>query len=1562
MGIWLFFLVLGRAQAPTFLTQPMSRVGLGGDSFGFSATVAGEAPLSYQWYVGERGDTSTPVAGATNPGVEFPAVSTTKRFWLRVTNAAGSSDSRTVTALTWNSRGLVVGPRTTYGVAYANGQYILTGNEFGATSTDGNTWVSATTADVGGAATFGNGVYVVGGGSIGGQISSSTDGYHWTSRASSQSKPVGKVIFNGSRFIAAGGGISTSEDGLAWTNRLTLSGVDEPFGDLAFGGGLHVAVSLFRMVTSPDGLTWTTRALPTNQSLRAIAYGGGRFVLLAGAQRNEVWTSVDGLTWAKGAMPTLSSGEDIPSAGRWEIAFGDGVFVATIGRALLISDDGANWTFAADFLPEVVLSGNHVGSGNGRFIIGAYTGEVFQSGPMPNAISIIASPESGYVKKGGTTTLSISATGPTLSYQWYQGVRGDASNPIVGATSSTLAMAGLTVNTSYWVRITSGSQVSDSATAIVTLAELPSYSTQVPNYDIYLGASATLAVTVTGVPAPTLQWYEGESGDVSHPITNATAAQFSTPAISAVKRYWVRASNFAGTRDSATSVVTPWRALNSSVPSGQISYLGGRYYTTRDGAIISSEDGVSWATNYWGTMARSYGVSSGIYAVAQGNGIFLGIGPSGSVTSSDGNNWIEIGSLPARSDFSNYSIAFGAGLFVVTLADDTVVYTSVDGQTWTTRRVYQKLNNVNKLSAVVYGNGRFVAVGYEVYEDAVLHRLTARPLIFSSSDGISWAKAAGISDAGGVNNDSLSAVSFNEGKFLAVGSSMTVFTSTNGSSWVSAASGLPAVNDRDPAYSFTSAAIGGGHYVIGTPSQDFFFSSDGMTWSRRTGPLDFQGRSAIYGGGKFLMTGPSGSVFSSVDGLNWDLAHGVPSASTNTLGMAGGNGRHVLMTQGTVAYATSDGIDWLTSAAIDQQATSRTVFGAGVFLTGGAGGAIFKSINGVDWSSTQVAPGGDGIGALASDLQGFIAISRAGRVYRSTDGSSWQFVSGSAPLSGVGLASSGDLCVMAVGTKLYVSRDLVTWTEGILPTNGYSINAVAHGNGVFVAIRGSDGGYLYSPDGLNWSFPVTERLAGQVFADLIFTRGRFLAVSSLGYSTSTDGRIWTSSGFQSRLPDAPSVTIPSGAVSEADGHFLVSSNQPWRMSAMPDSFVGVIARQPLGEIVTNGRTASLTVGTSGSGLTFQWFAGASGDTSRPVSGATAATFVTPVLTTDTSYWVRVSQGASVFNSTTAQLHVLTPPTIVAPPRGVAATLGAAVNFSVSATSATPLSFQWLLDGAPLPGATASSLTIGDLQTSNAGGYSVRISSLGGTVTSAAASLVVLPAGNSATHAVASPGFVGGSTVTISNRLNFTTAVTGLTWQVLLPDGWSFVSDTGASFTVKPAAAASHLLEWTWASLPSTPLDFAYTLSVPSTHSGAAEIVGVALLTSAGVAGQMLAKPDPLPVLSLYHSADSNRDGFISLVELTRVIEIYNVRRGTTRTGAYKIAPTTEDGFALDPERVPETPSTLSRWHSLDADHDGCLSLFELTRAIQLYNTRSGNIRTGAYRLQAGTEDGYAPGP
>jgi hypothetical protein len=79
-------------------------------------------------------------------------------------------------------------------------------------------------------------------------------------------------------------------------------------------------------------------------------------------------------------------------------------------------------------------------------------------------------------------------------------------------------------------------------------------------------------------------------------------------------------------------------------------------------------------------------------------------------------------------------------------------------------------------------------------------------------------------------------------------------------------------------------------------------------------------------------------------------------------------------------------------------------------------------------------------------------------------------------------------------------------------------------------------------------------------------------------------------------------------------------------------------------------------------LTYQWYVGTSGDTSQPVTGATAPSYTTPVLTANRSYWVSVSNSAGTANSNTA--------TITVNPAASSTTLTASPNPSVAGQAVT----------------------------------------------------------------------------------------------------------------------------------------------------------------------------------------------------------------------------------------------------------------------------------------------------
>jgi hypothetical protein len=119
-----------------------------------------------------------------------------------------------------------------------------------------------------------------------------------------------------------------------------------------------------------------------------------------------------------------------------------------------------------------------------------------------------------------------------------------------------------------------------------------------------------------------------------------------------------------------------------------------------------------------------------------------------------------------------------------------------------------------------------------------------------------------------------------------------------------------------------------------------------------------------------------------------------------------------------------------------------------------------------------------------------------------------------------------------------------------------------------------------------------------------------------------------------------------------------------------------------------------------------------------------------VTTNDTAnYVIVVSNAYGSVTSATASLWVAAlTPTIISQPQSQSVISGWNANFYVTATGVSPLAFQWLFNtNTILANATNATLTLTNIQTSNMGSYSVIVTNALGSVTSAVATLNVLPA-------------------------------------------------------------------------------------------------------------------------------------------------------------------------------------------------------------------------------------------
>jgi purine nucleoside phosphorylase len=112
-----------------------------------------------------------------------------------------------------------------------------------------------------------------------------------------------------------------------------------------------------------------------------------------------------------------------------------------------------------------------------------------------------------------------------------------------------------------------------------------------------------------------------------------------------------------------------------------------------------------------------------------------------------------------------------------------------------------------------------------------------------------------------------------------------------------------------------------------------------------------------------------------------------------------------------------------------------------------------------------------------------------------------------------------------------------------------------------------------------------------------------------------------------------------------------------------------------------------------------------------------------------SYLVVVTNAAGSVTSAVTTLTVYVPAAITTQPLSQMTTQGLNAAFSVVSSGTAPFSYQWRFNGTDLADATNSALALNNVQTNDAGGYTVVVANSWGSITSAVATLTVLvPAG------------------------------------------------------------------------------------------------------------------------------------------------------------------------------------------------------------------------------------------
>jgi hypothetical protein len=184
-----------------------------------------------------------------------------------------------------------------------------------------------------------------------GSITISGDLVNWIARtAIAGAPPMNALAYAGGPvYIAVGAGGAIYRDTVSgitspWT--AVNSGTVQDLYGVSYVNGLFVAVGAAgTLLTSPDGITWTTRNSNTNNNLRHVAYGltgSGVARYVAVGDAGTIVSSTDAVTWTSQTIPTTQS--------FYSVCFGPDLQFIAVGTAgtLAYSTTGADgsWSVA----------------------------------------------------------------------------------------------------------------------------------------------------------------------------------------------------------------------------------------------------------------------------------------------------------------------------------------------------------------------------------------------------------------------------------------------------------------------------------------------------------------------------------------------------------------------------------------------------------------------------------------------------------------------------------------------------------------------------------------------------------------------------------------------------------------------------------------------------------------------------------------------------------------------------------------------------------------------------------------------------------------------------------------------------------------------------------------------------------------------------------------------------------------------------------------------------------------------------------------------------------------
>jgi len=285
-------------------------------------------------------------------------------------------------------------------------------------------------------------------------------------------------------------------------------------------------------------------------------------------------------------------------------------------------------------------------------------------------------------------------------------------------------------------------------------------------------------------------------------------------------------------------------------------------------------------------------------------------------------------------------------------------------ETWHWRTPLPQGDN---LSAITYGNGLFVAVG-------------DNGAIITSPDGVSW-----IARSSGTNNR-LNGIAYGNGLYVAVGENARILTSPDGMTWADRSDLQPFIP------SLTEITFGNGMFVASGVFDRYiysFTSLDGATWTNGASGI----HAITYANGIFLavqtyipvhgypwsqtvVTSPDGVTWTPISTLNWPFYISQTAYGKGLFVGVGGT------SISPIIVTSPDGVSWTERASGTAEPLFSVTYGSGFFVVVGNNGTILVSSDGTNWVDRKQAFSGSFSGITYGNGT-FVAVGSNGVILQS---------------------------------------------------------------------------------------------------------------------------------------------------------------------------------------------------------------------------------------------------------------------------------------------------------------------------------------------------------------------------------------------------------------------------------------------------------------------------------------------------------------------------------------------------------------------------------------------------